>query len=317
MRSVLRLLAASLAVVAAGGAWAWRASRPAPLPTDLRGTLAFVSDRGGLDALFVKRLPDGEERRLTLEAEPVREPALSPDATRVAFAVGGRIGLASVDSGDVRLLTLGVDWKDASPAWLPSGRGLVVSALRAAGETSALHLLEFAGAQPAPAQVERRPLTGGSAFNETSPVVTRDGAAVVFLRADSVFRVGIANRALKRLTGGFRRYHAVRMLPSGRVLALWSQDKQYGMDEMDADGGGRRTLCEGSVFYSDVAASPDGRYLAATFRYDLGFHPIEALRQQSEEIHLLDATGRRLGVLARTWRSGNHSPDWGIRGSGG
>ena len=316
MRSVLRLRVASLAVAAAGGAWAWRAARTAPLPADVRGTLVFLSDRDGFDALYVKRLPDGEERRLTVEAEPVREPSLSPDATRVAFAVGGRIGLASVDSGDVRLLTLGVDWKDASPAWLPGGRGLVVSARRAAGETATLHLLTFASPLPSPAQVERRPLTARSSFDETSPLVTRDGAAVVFLRADSLFRLDLASGSLKRMTGGFRRYRAGRMLPSGRLLALWSQDKHYGMDVMDADGGGRQTLCEGSVFYSDVAASPDGRYLAATFSYDLAFDPLEALRRQSEEVHLLDASGRKLGVLARTWRSGNHSPDWGIRGSG-
>lgn len=316
MRLVRRLLVLSLLAAAAAGAWAWRVSRSVPLPTDLRGTLAFVSDREGSDSLYVKRLPDGEERRLTVEAEPVREPALSPDATRVAFAVGGRIGLASVDSGDVRLLTLGVDWKDASPAWLPGGRSLLVSSRRALGEMADLHLLTFGSPQPTPAQVERRPLTSSSGFDEISPLVSRDGTAVIFLRADSLFRLELKSGRIKRLTGGFRRYRTGRLLPSGRLLALWTQDKQYGMDVMDTDGGNRQTLSEGSVFYRNVAASPDGRYLAATFSFDLGFHPLEALRRQSEQIHLLDANGRRLGVLGRSWRSGNHSPDWGIRASG-
>jgi Tol biopolymer transport system component len=316
MRLVRRLLALSLLAAAAAAGWAWRASRPLALPSDLRGTLVFVSDRNGLDSLYVRRLPGGEARRLTFEAEPVRGPALSPDATRVAFAVGGRIGLASVDSGDVRLLTLGVDWKDASPAWLPGGRGLLVSSRRALGETADVHLLTFGSPQPAPAEVERRPLTSSPGFDETSPLVSRDGRAVIFLRTDSVFRLELESGRVKRLTGGFRRYRGGRLLPSGRLLALWTQDKQYGMDLMDADGGDRQTLSQGSVFYRDLAASPDGRYFAATFGFDLGFHPLEALRHQREEIHLLDAGGRKLGALERAWRSGSHSPDWGIRASG-
>jgi len=116
-------------VAGATGAWVWRTRGEPRLPADLKGTLVFVSGRAGLDSLYVKRLPDGEERRLTLESEPVAEPALSSDGALAAFVVGGRIGLATLASGDVRLLTLGVDWKDASPAWLPDGRGLVVSRL--------------------------------------------------------------------------------------------------------------------------------------------------------------------------------------------
>jgi Tol biopolymer transport system component len=316
MRLVRRLLALFLLAAALAAGWAWRASRPKPLPSGVRGTLVFVSDREGHDSLYVKRLPDGEARRLTFEAEPVREPALSPDATRVAFAVGGRIGLASLDSGDVRLLTLGVDWKDASPAWLPGGGGLLVSSRRSLGEPADLHLLTFAGAQPAPAQVERRPLTASSGFDETSPLVSRDGTAVIFLRAESLFRLELANGRIKRLTGGFRRYRGGRILPSGRALALWTQDKQYGMDVMDVDGANRRTLSEGSVFYRSVAVSPDGRHFAATFSFDLGFHPLEALRRQREEVHLLDESGHKLGVLESGWRTGNHSADWGIRASG-
>ena len=30
----------------------------------------------------------------------------------------------------------------------------------------------------------------------------------------------------------------------------------------------------------------------------------------TEEIHLLDASGRNLGVLAGAWWYSNHSPDW-------
>ena len=101
-----------------------------------------MSDRDGIPALYWRRLPRDRERRLTFGSEPVGEPAVSPDGTRVAFSMNGRIGVVAVASGEMRILTLGVDWKDAQPSWLPDGRRLVVSARRRAGEPAGLHLLE-------------------------------------------------------------------------------------------------------------------------------------------------------------------------------
>jgi Tol biopolymer transport system component len=186
----------------------------------------------------------------------------------------------------------------------------VVCSRRAPGERADLHLLVL-DAQPAPGQAERRPLTATPGFDEAQPVVSGDGAALTFLRGEHVFRLTLADGRVKRLTSGFRQYRALRLLPSGRLLALWSQDKQFGMDAMDADGANRETLSQGSVFYRSVAPSPDGRYLAATFTFDLGFHPLDALVGRTEELRLLDARGRELGVLARSWRRANHSAAWG------
>ena len=122
------------------------------LPPELTGAIVFVSDRDGTPALYWRRLPRDRERRLTFGSEPVGEPAVSPDGTRVAFSMNGRIGVVAVASGETRILTLGVDWKDAQPAWLPDGRRLVVSARRRVGEPASLHLLEPAadGAVSAP-----------------------------------------------------------------------------------------------------------------------------------------------------------------------
>src|SRR5262249_28518354 len=111
-----------------GAAFAfWLGSRPDPYPRDLRGTLYFVSDREGIDALYVRHLPPGDALPLATTAEPVKDPALSPDGSRLAFVMGGRIGLLSLPGGSPRFLTLGVDFQDAQPAWRPDGKGLVVS----------------------------------------------------------------------------------------------------------------------------------------------------------------------------------------------
>ena len=90
--------------------------RPTPLPADAAGSLLFVSDREGQDALYIRRLPKGEPRRLVVTGEPVGDPALSPDGSRLAFVMGGRIGLVSLPRGEIRFVTLGVELAVAESA---------------------------------------------------------------------------------------------------------------------------------------------------------------------------------------------------------
>ena len=278
------------------------------LPANLAGTVVFVSDRDGTEALYWRRLPKDSARRLTQASDPVRDPAIAPDGLRVAFAMAGRIGIVTLPAGDVRMVTLGVDFRDAMPAWLPDGKGLVVSGRRSSGETASLHLLDLEGDGP----VGRHPLTQTRGLDDTSPVVSPIGSFVVFVREDHLWRVSLADGRTVRLTGGFRKSRAPRFLPSGRLVCLWSEGKQHGIDVLDADGKNRETLWQGSIYYRTIAPSPDGRYFAATFTYDLAFHPADALKiRQTEEVRLLDQRGQPLAILERSGRFVNHSPDWG------
>src|SRR5258708_36641405 len=95
-----RGLAALLALLSLGVGLFLR-FREKPLPPEVKGTLVFVSDREGVDSLYLRRLPGGEERRLPATSDPVRGPALSPGGRQVAFATGGRIGLGPLDGGVV------------------------------------------------------------------------------------------------------------------------------------------------------------------------------------------------------------------------
>ena len=278
------------------------------LPANLAGTVVFVSDRDGTEALYWRRLPKDSARRLTQASEPVRDPAIAPDGLRVAFAMAGRIGIVTLPAGDVRMVTLGVDFRDAMPAWLPDGKGLVVSGRRSSGETASLHLLDLEGDGP----VGRHPLTQTRGLDDTSPVVSPIGSFVVFVREDHLWRVSLADGRTVRLTGGFRKSRAPRFLPSGRLVCLWSEGKQHGIDVLDADGKNRETLWQGSIYYRTIAPSPDGRYFAVTFTYDLAFHPADALKiRQTEEVRLLDQRGQPVAILERSGRFVNHSPDWG------
>jgi len=303
-RAILTTVLGVLGVAAFVG---WPRSHP--IPDDLNGAIVFVSDRAGTEALFIRRLPRGEDRRLTFASEPVREPALSPDGTRVAFSMGGRIGLVSLLGGDVRILTLGIDWRDGAPAWRPDGKALVVVALGRRVDHGELHLLEI---DTADGQLARTPLTESRGLAYESPRFSPDGASVFAVREEHIFRISLADGRPSRITGGFRKYRSPRFLPSGRLLAPWTLEKQFGIDVMDADGKNRETLSRGTALYRSVSPSGDGRYLAASFSYDLEFHPAEALKlRKTQEVRLLDAQGRLLGPLAASWSVSNHSPDWG------
>jgi Tol biopolymer transport system component len=223
--------------------------------------------------------------------------------------MAGRIGLISLRTGDMRILTLGIDWHDASPSWRPDGGALVVIARRPGEANTDVHLLTTLGA--AAGQVERRPITLTGALEETSPVYGPDGTFVVFVRQDNLVRMDLGSGRTRRLTGGFRRMRQPRFLPTGLLLALWREDKRFGIDVMEEDGKNRVTLAQGSTFYRTVGPSPDGRFFVATYTFDLGFHPIEALKPRpTEEVRLLDGQGRAVATLARSWRHSSHSPEW-------
>jgi len=303
--SLALLLAAALAAAAA-----LTLREPAPLPRDLRGTLVFVSDRDGSDSLYARRLPDGPDLRLTRLGEPVGPPALSPDASRAAFAVGGRIALVSLATTDVSYLSLGIDARDTEPSWRPDGRALVIVSRRAEGDAGDLWELD-AHVAPGKAQAERRRLTETPA-DEREPVFSPDARAIVYVSEDTLYRLDLEGGRARRLTGGLRRHRQPRFLPSGRLLCLWSQDKRFGIDSIDPASGADETLSEGAVSYSSVAPDPDGRYLAATFAFDLRFRPLEALlRRGNQELRLLDAGGREIAPLSRAWRSSDRAAVWG------
>ena len=287
-----------------------RARREIPLPAGLSGTLIYVSDRGGADTLYARVLPSGPERRLTFFSESVRDPALSPEGGRVAFSVGGRIGIVSLASGDVRLLTYGVDYRDTQPSWRHDGQALVVAARRAGDAAADIHLL--APLDLAGGQTVRKPITQTRGLDESEPALAPDGTFVVFVREDNLVRQDLETGKTRRLTGGFKKTRQPVFVAGGRILCLWSQDKQFGIDTLDADGRNRQSVGQGTTFYRTVTPSPDGRYYAATFAFDLAFHPADALRPRHvSEVHLLDANGALLAPLVRDFNASNHSPQWG------
>jgi hypothetical protein len=276
------------------------------LPDDVQGTVVFVSDRSGVDSLYVRRLPDGKAERLVALDEPIAEPGLSPDGKRVAFSVGGRIGIADL-TGAVRILTHGTEWKDTQPSWRADGQALFITARHANQDNHDIHELVLA-----PGPLARRAVLETPYLDESSPVAAPAGRHVVFIREDSLYRVDAADGRPRRLTGGFRKVRSPRFLSSGRVVFHWREGKEFGLDSIDLEGRERETLHRGTTYYRQIAPSPDGRFLLATFTYDLSFHLSEAVNMsQREELRLLDSRGQPVTTLAGAWRYANHTADWG------
>lgn len=298
----------TLGAVLAAGTLVSACSREPELPKDLKGTLVYVSDRSGREDLYARPLPGDLEIRLTYLDEAPRDPAVSPDGARVAFTVGGRVAIVGLATHDVRYLTLGIDYQDATPSWHPDGRSLVVASRRRAGEATDLFVLPSDA--PGPESPRRRLLE--TPASESEPVFSPDGSSVVFVREDSLYRLDLGSGQVKRLTGGLRRTRQPRFLPSGRLLCLWSDGKRYGVDVLDPGEESWQTLDEGSARYETVAASPDGRYLVASEAYDLDNAPVEVLaRRGNAALRLLDGRGRLLGSLSRGYGHSCRSAVWG------
>jgi Tol biopolymer transport system component len=305
---ILPVIVASCLVAAATTAVL---SRPAPLPADLAGVLAFVSDREGQDALYLKVLPSGQERMLAVTASPVRDPAVSPQGTTVAFSLGGHLALVDVGGGSTRILADSDEFEEREPAWRPDGRAIVITANRPGDLNSHLQVVELDGTLRPTA---RRILTDAAGLRDSSPVFTPDGSAVVFVRQDGIHRIALSGGHTARITSGFRLYRSPHFLPNGRIAVAWSQDKRHGIDIIDSDGRGRETLLEGSTYYRSLSPSLDGRWLAATFLYDSELHLGDIFRlSRSERVDLIDLRSGRRTPLAESWRFRNHSPSFGPR----
>ncbi|TKJ28459.1 MAG: hypothetical protein CEE40_11535 [Chloroflexi bacterium B3_Chlor] len=108
---------------------------PPPTPTPLGGArfMAYQTDRDGNWEIYLLDLISWQEYNLTQHPAEDRNPAWSPDGTRIAFESNRdgnwEIYLLEMGSGEVTRVTENLAF-DGAPAWSPDGRRIALESYR-------------------------------------------------------------------------------------------------------------------------------------------------------------------------------------------
>jgi TolB protein len=226
--------------------------------------IAFVSDRGGDDDIWVMRADGSRPRVLTRDrpraggpAPLDTAPAWSPDGRRIAFAsdrAGGEheIYVMSADGSGVRRLTRTARHViDTTPAWSPDGRRIAFASTRA-GHFN----LELFTMRPDGTGLRRLTRTGGSDAvlgDDATPSYAPDGSRIAFAsnrdQNNEVYVMDADGSGQRRLTRSARADDLLpRFSPDGARIAF-SSSGPTGASRvivMGADGSAPRALGPGA-----------------------------------------------------------------------
>jgi Tol biopolymer transport system component len=206
-----------------------------------------------------------------------RHPTWSPDGRRIAFGIGGRIGI--MDAGGGNQTTLSFPGIAASrPAWSAAGDQLLFHG-RAGGVVS-VYIADADGSDP-------RRLTRGSQPSWT-PIDTGDTPSIIFVRNRRLHMLDPDGTGLRRLRSGPAREPDAS--PIGRQLVFVRNGRIYRM----RFGGRPRRVIRGR----NPVWTPDGRWIVFDRGND-GFRAIYRVRPNGTGLRSVTTgeEGRRVQVF--------------------
>jgi TolB protein len=188
-------------------------------PDGLR--LAYTSYREGTPQLYLRRLDDGADERVTSGAGLAMPGSWSPDGRYLALSrtEDGNSDLYIYDTKRQRLRRLTKYWGiDVSPRFAPDGRRLVFTSDRSGSPQ--LYLTDIYGSEPVR-------LTYEGSYN-TSPVWSPRGEAIAFVGRTQgegldVYTIHADGSKLRRLTAGGGTNEAPSWAPHGRFVMYTTQ----------------------------------------------------------------------------------------------
>lgn len=262
-------------------------SRPAPssLPSIPAGRIAFHSDPGGLDDLYVMDGDGSTLAQLTHGLETSVPPVWSPDGTRIAFVCclpsRDSIYLVGADGSGLRRLVSAsgeVGW----PAWSPDNTRIAYSSY----QEHRIYEIRTDGSE-AYVLVE----------DGTDPAWSPDGSLLAFLSDRDgdleIYTQGASETSPSQLTDNKAADYAPLWSPDGSRLAFVSErDGNAEIYVMKADGSDQTNLSASPDPDDSPAWSPDGArvafvtYLDGADPYTIGAGNAEIF------IALVDGSGR-------------------------
>ena len=215
--------------------------------------LAYVSFEGGVSAVYVQRLSNGERRRVSARAGVNGAPAWSPDGTRLALTLSrdGNLDIYVLELATQALTRLTTDEAiDTEADWSPDGRTLYFTSDRA-GNAQVYRV-----SVDARDDVQR--VTYTNSYN-ARPRVSPDGQSLAMVTLDRGYRIAVMDlkaRTLRVLTDGSQD-ESPSYAPNGAML-VYATDARGArvLGLVSADGASRERLASERGNVREPAWSP-------------------------------------------------------------
>ncbi|MGH3145481.1 MAG: TolB family protein, partial [Rubrobacter sp.] len=219
------------------------------------GRIAFQTSRDGNDEIYVMNADGTGQTRITNNSEFDRQPAYSPDGTKIAFSGHGRL----TNNGDIYVMsangtgkTFLTDslWFDGHPVYSPNGSRIAFVSERDGNYE--IYAMNADGSG-------QTNLTNSPTTADFNPSYSPDGQKITFHRDGDIWVMNADGTGQMALTNDPAPDAMPDFSPDGTKIAFTSfRDGNYEIYTMNADGTGETNFTNNAAAQDDMASySPD------------------------------------------------------------